>query len=59
MSSYLHLSKINVKVGDVVERGQVIGLSGDTGYTEGAHLHLGIRIDNVAIDPVKFFDLFK
>lgn len=59
MSSYLHFSKINVKVGDIVEKGQVIGLSGDTGYTEGAHLHLGIRINNISIDPVKFFELFK
>jgi len=59
MSAYLHLSKINVKVGDIVERGQVIGLSGDTGYTQGAHLHLSIRINDIGIDPVKFFDLFK
>jgi len=59
MSSYLHLSKIKVKVGQVVERGQVIGLAGDTGYTLGAHLHLGIRLNDIAIDPVKFFDLFK
>ena len=59
MSSYLHLSKYKVKAGQVVERGQVIGLSGDTGYTLGAHLHLGIRIDNIGIDPVKFFELLK
>ena len=59
MSFYLHMSKIKVKVGDVVERGQVIGLSGDTGYTLGAHLHLGIRINDIAIDPVKFFELFQ
>lgn len=59
MSSYLHLSKINVKVGDMVERGQIIGLSGDTGYTQGAHLHLSIRINDIGIDPVKFFELFQ
>ncbi len=59
MSSYLHLSKIKVKVGDIVEQGQLIGLSGDTGYTLGAHLHLGIRINNIGIDPVKFFELFQ
>lgn len=59
MSFYLHMSKIEVKIGDVVKRGQVIGLSGQTGYTLGAHLHLGIRINEIAIDPVKFLELFK
>src|ERR1035437_10045339 len=43
MSFYLHLSKINVKVGDTVSIGQVIGLSGDTGYVLGPHLHLSVR----------------
>jgi murein DD-endopeptidase MepM/ murein hydrolase activator NlpD len=59
VSYYLHLSKYKVKVGQVVEAGQTIGLSGDTGYTLGAHLHLGIRINEVTVDPVKFFKLFK
>ncbi len=59
MSFYLHLSKMKVKVGQVVERGKVIALSGDTGYTEGPHLHFAIRINDIAIDPVKFFELFK
>ena len=59
MSYYLHLSKINVKVGDVVERGQAIGLSGATGYTFGAHLHLSMRINDVSVDPVKFLKLFQ
>lgn len=59
MSFYLHLSKIKVKVGEVVERGQIVGLSGQTGYALGAHLHLGIRINDTAIDPVKFLELLK
>lgn len=59
VSYYLHLSKYNVKVGDVVERGQVIAKSGATGYTLGAHLHFAIRINGISIDPVKFFELFK
>lgn len=59
MSFYLHLSKINVKVGDVVNQGQVIGLSGETGYTLGPHLHLSVRIGGISIDPVKFFALFQ
>lgn len=59
MSFYLHMSKFKVKVGDVVERGKIIGLSGATGYTLGAHLHFAIRINDIAIDPEKFFELFK
>jgi murein DD-endopeptidase MepM/ murein hydrolase activator NlpD len=59
MTYYLHLSKIKVKVGDIVERGQVIGLSGQTGYATGPHLHLSVVINNVSIDPVKFFELFQ
>jgi murein DD-endopeptidase MepM/ murein hydrolase activator NlpD len=59
MSFYLHLSKINVKVGDLVNQGQIIGLSGETGYTLGPHLHLSVRIGGISIDPVKFFVLFQ
>jgi len=58
MSFYLHLSKYKVKVGDVVSRGQIIALSGDTGYTVGPHLHLSVEINKIAIDPVKFLALF-
>lgn len=55
---YLHLSKINVKEGALVTRGQVIGLSGDTGYVTGPHLHLSVRLNGVSIDPIKFMNLF-
>lgn len=57
MTFYIHLSKINVKVGQLVDEGEVIGLSGSTGYAVGPHLHLSIRIGNVSIDPMKFMDL--
>lgn len=59
MTFYLHLSKINVKVGDSITKGQVIGLSGETGYAAAPHLHLSVRIYNVSIDPVKFMEFFK
>lgn len=59
MTMYMHLSKIHVKVGQLVSRGQVIGLSGDTGYAEAPHLHLSVRINNVSIDPVRFLEMFK
>ena len=59
MSFYLHLSKIKVNVGELVQQGQLIGLSGNSGYVIGPHLHLSIRINNVSIDPIKFLELFK
>jgi len=58
-SLYLHLSKLKVKEGQKVSRGQVIGLAGSTGYAEGAHLHLTIRINQKSIDPLSFFKFYK
>jgi murein DD-endopeptidase MepM/ murein hydrolase activator NlpD len=55
---YMHLSKIKVKEGELVLPGQVIGLSGQTGYAERAHLHLTIRLNEVSIDPMKFMAFF-
>ena len=55
---YMHLSKINVNVGELVLPGQVIGLSGKTGYAEAAHLHTTVRINEVSIDPKRFLELF-
>jgi murein DD-endopeptidase MepM/ murein hydrolase activator NlpD len=56
---YMHLSKINVNVGELVQKGQVIGLSGKTGYAESAHLHLTVRLYDVSIDPMKFMALLR
>ena len=58
MSFYMHLSKINVEQGFIVEEGQSVGESGMTGYAEGEHLHLTIRINNISIDPMRFFALY-
>ena len=51
---YGHLSEINVKVGEFVKIGQVIGLVGSTGRSTGPHLHYETRIDGEAVDPQKF-----
>lgn len=59
MTFYLHLSKIHVAVGQLVQRGERIGLSGQTGYAEGPHLHLTLRLQDISIDPMKFMAFFK
>ncbi|MEU0334947.1 M23 family metallopeptidase [Streptomyces sp. NPDC006193] len=56
-SQYAHLSRIDVKIGQVVRTGQHIALSGSTGNSTGPHLHFEIRTTpnyGSAIDPVAF-----
>ncbi len=55
---YMHLSELQVKKGDKVEKGDVIGLSGDTGYADAAHLHISVRIAGISIDPMTFLKFF-
>ena len=50
-SNFLHLSRIDAKVGDRVEQGQVIGAVGATGRATGPHLHWGMNWFDVRIDP--------
>lgn len=52
VSIFLHLSRINVKEGDVVRAGQQIGAVGSTGAATGPHLHWGLYVNGSAIDPV-------
>ena len=51
-SNFLHLSRIDVKVGDVVKQGDVIGAVGATGRATGPHLHWGMSWFDVRIDPL-------
>jgi murein DD-endopeptidase MepM/ murein hydrolase activator NlpD len=51
ISTYLHLSRIDVAVGDRIERGAQIGLAGATGRVTGPHLHWGIRVLDARVDP--------
>lgn len=51
---YAHLSSIPVKLGQIVEDGEVIGISGNTGNSTGPHLHYEVRKNGVAIDPTTF-----
>jgi murein DD-endopeptidase MepM/ murein hydrolase activator NlpD len=49
---YAHLSAMDVKPGDKVRRGQLIGKVGTTGRSTGPHLHWGVYWQNMAIDPI-------
>ena len=51
-SNFLHLSRIDVAVGDRVEQGQVVGAVGATGRATGPHLHWGMNWFDVRIDPL-------
>lgn len=52
ISLYAHLSQIDVKPGDVVKQGDVIGAVGQTGRVTGAHLHFAILANKTLIDPI-------
>lgn len=53
-TNYAHLSKIKVRVGQHVARGDQIGLSGATGRVSGPHLHWGVKINGSYVDPLQF-----
>lgn len=52
LSIMLHLSRIDVKEGDFVQAGQRIGTVGSTGASTGPHLHWGLYVNGVSVDPV-------
>jgi murein DD-endopeptidase MepM/ murein hydrolase activator NlpD len=58
-SLYAHLSRIDVKTGMTVERGQIVGLAGATGRVTGPHLHWGVRVQNARVDPFSLVNLAK
>ena len=57
-SLYYHLSSMNVKEGDMVEAGDLIGLSGKTGLATGPHLHWEVRLNGSAVNPEFFLTDF-
>lgn len=54
---YAHLNRINVRKGEKVRRGDIIGLSGNTGLSLAPHLHYEVRLNGMRIDPVNYFFL--
>ena len=57
MTTYGHLAKINVKRGDIVNEGQVIGKMGRTGKVKGAHLHYEISVNGKSQNPAKYIKI--
>ena len=55
MTIYAHLSKYNVKRGQTVKRGDLIGFVGSTGRSQAPHLHYEVWKDGIRIDPINFY----
>ena len=53
---YGHLAKADVKVGDRLERGDLIGRVGATGLATGSHVHYEVRVNNVPVDPYNYLN---
>lgn len=54
-TQYRHLSRIDVKEGQTVKRGDIIGLSGNTGLSLSPHLHYEVRYKGMRVDPIHYF----
>ncbi|MFL6351911.1 MAG: peptidoglycan DD-metalloendopeptidase family protein [Bryobacteraceae bacterium] len=53
---YGHMSKIGVKVGDTIQKGQQIGVSGLTGMAFGDHVHFSMLIAGIQVNPIEWWD---
>ena len=55
ISFYVHLNSYNVNEGDYVKQGEVIAVSGDTGWSTAPHLHFGVHKNGKSINPMIFY----
>ncbi|NCN07388.1 peptidoglycan DD-metalloendopeptidase family protein [Candidatus Falkowbacteria bacterium] len=51
---YAHLNSLNVKTDQYISKGQVIGLSGSTGFSSGPHLHFEVRSGGIPVNPLNY-----
>ena len=56
---YFHMSRFDVKEGEMVKRGEQLGLSGQSGRVTGPHLHFSARISGVQVDPLQLISLLN
>jgi murein DD-endopeptidase MepM/ murein hydrolase activator NlpD len=59
ISMFCHMSKIDVKVGDTVPRGGVVGRVGSTGRATGPHMHWNVSLNDARVDPAIFINAFQ
>lgn len=57
LTLYMHLSGFSATEGERVVKGQIVGLSGESGRATGPHLHVGARWQSVYVDPMALLDL--
>ncbi len=55
-SLYGHMRQIDVKVGDMIKKNQKMGIAGQTGLAGGVHVHFGMQLDGVQINPREWWD---
>ncbi len=54
---YGHNSALNVYVGQIVQRGEVIAYAGSTGWSTGPHCHFEVQINGTPVDPLGYLEL--
>ncbi|MGB5009733.1 MAG: M23 family metallopeptidase, partial [Candidatus Dechloromonas phosphoritropha] len=54
ITAYMHLSRIDVRAGQTVKQGEVLGAVGATGRVTGPHLHWAVILNNTPVDPQIF-----
>ncbi len=59
ISMYAHLQNINVTNDQIVKKGDIIGTVGATGRVTGPHLHLGIFINGISVDPLSLYEILR
>jgi murein DD-endopeptidase MepM/ murein hydrolase activator NlpD len=59
LSMFAHLSKLEVREGDRVTAGQIVGRVGASGRVTGPHLHWGLRVSDARVDPLSALEVLK